>query len=397
MNKINFQRGSIVEPEFLNAIQWHQRFTEPNRSDYYSDENSFTWRINHRDGLKDWEIESTGTGAVSRLAHQGRILGHNGQFVTFGPPRSSIHPLVEGEIDSNELAPPGTKFVYIEEGVVQDKNGDIKSWPRISVPLPHGETYYLYFDPVSESPGYTKDLAPSVNKGYILLARVTLSPSGELSEYVDLRLGGYLGSLYTFGIKLINSQNIYSINSTLSSWERAFIDTSEGSLVIYPPENPQDGDKFAIMDITGSFGENPLILRPGEQMIHNTVEDWVINRSHDYLVLYYVEKFESWFFENYPIEEACDLKRGDFISCGGTLFDSVKPPDMCPNGEDMPEDVNLGLSLGMYSYDSENSRCYLFINHYHAVYSDGNSGYIFEPFAHRCGASRNQYKQWLNS
>lgn len=425
LDKINFQRGSVVTPDFLNEIQTPINFSGSERNNYYSSNVPDSWFINQRDKIKEWEIDESGTGGLSRLSYQGRILGYttstdsDGSIsynLSYGPPRTSIYPLDQnGEIDLINFAPANNKFIYIEKGSIQGINGNIISFPRQSLLLPYNNNedtsveYYIFYDGLSEEIGYSlANTPPASGEAKILLAKLTLDFEGNIQTdietglqiFEDLRQNSYISSLFNYSSRLINNNTVQTGNYVLSSWERIFIDTSENSFVIQMPLEPQDGDKIALLDYSGSFNINPLIIRPNlnnEIMIHNSVEDWVFNVPHSYIELFYVEEYKSWFFHEYPIKTPCNYKRGDFISCGEKIFDSIKPAGLCPHSENLPIDSNLGISPGVYFYNDETSECYWDINIKHAIYSDGLNGYLFEPYAFRCGATKTEYKNYINS
>jgi len=131
--------------------------------------------------------------------------------------------------------------------------------------------------------------------------------------------------------------------------------------------------------------------------VHNTVEDWVLGNANKLYELFYSAERKSWYFVDDPLGSPCELKRGEFISCGGTFFKYLDTAAKCPNGAALPITPSLNLSLGTYSYNSTTMECYEIINPLHAVHSDGDAGYVYEPWALKCGASRIQQKNWLTA
>lgn len=75
MKKIDFQRGSVVPPNFLNELQNSIKFTATPRASYYQEPTSqeqSLWDIDSRDSIKGWELDERGV--LGNLGYGGRVL-----------------------------------------------------------------------------------------------------------------------------------------------------------------------------------------------------------------------------------------------------------------------------------------------------------------------------------
>jgi hypothetical protein len=259
------------------------------------------------------------------------------------------------------------------------------------VPVGSNLTTFIYYDLEFASLVGAPTL-PSRQTKFVPLAKLTIGNSGEIIEYLDLRQSTYVDSLGYYSQRLVNSLYINS-DQILQTWTRAIVDTSAGSVVLTVPgeDESQDGDELALADISFSFDKNPVVLRASETTsVNNTVEDWVIYNKGISLELYYHAETRSWNFKSPPpnLDEA-QPPLGEFMRCGGEVYLGIKPITECPQGEQTPD------SEGTFRYNLETSQCYKKYYDTFAIYSDGNSG-VFAEKAMRCGATRQEIKNWLN-
>ena len=320
LNKINFENGQIVRRDYLVEVQKGAAFSGSPRDDYYDEptvEEHNAWDIGERDKIKDWEISSPTSepqSVLGRLVYDGMVLGYNDtdDQPIYGPAR-----LVEV---NNGYG------VWVEAGTAILSDGERVSWDRQLMQLIDGaQECYIY---LSEEFARTKiesgnpillsirESLPSVTLPHIPLAKLTLNTSGNgllLGEegnessvagygYIDLRPSTHIGSLNTYPRNLTNT-SILSDSVQISTWKRAIVDTSNGSLVITLPATPEDSDRVAIADISGSFDRYPVILRVPEDSdyrINGSVDDWIVNIRDAHLELYFNEDTNQWKFEESP-------------------------------------------------------------------------------------------------
>lgn len=391
MIKKNFTNGSIIEPQFLNQIQSPQRFnSELARANFFSSITSQNnWEINQRDALKDWELPHPALEpqtTLGRLAHHGRILGwyqpSSGEplQVLYGPPRVTT-------LEFNGITPLEGFHVIVEAGMYLDANYEVKSWERSLVPINPNQISYVYYDIDLEQ----LTAQPILPQGLKIcpLAKLEISNSGNVINYTDLRLPTYISNFATYTKKLTNSLYIAE-DFELIPWQRAMVDTSVNSIILTVPEEAQDGDEIAIMDITFSFDINPIVIRSSDtKMVHNTTEDWVVYTKGGYLELYYHHETRSWNFKTQPPKPPKVSNKGDHLRCGGMEYIGIKTPQQCPHGQ-------IAGSDGKFWYNVNTSQCYKEIYQYFSVYSDGHSGVYTEPTI-RCGATKQQVLNWLTT
>lgn len=396
MQKTLFQNGSIIQPQFLNNIQEAPRFnSQLTRINFFSpSETNAQWEINQRDSIKDWELPDPSVEpytSVGKLAHHGRVLGWSQLSeseplnVTYGPPRLT-------NIDLDGITTLDTYHAIIETGSIIDTDFSVRTWERQLVSIGSNTVAYIYYD-LDLDVVVASDQLPSRQIKFVPLAKLTVESSGQIIEYLDLRQSTYVDSLGFFSQRLNNTLYINS-NSTLVSWQRAIVDTSNGSVILTVPDedNSKDGDELALVDIAFSFNSRPVILRSSNSTsVNNTTEDWVIYNKGIYLELYYHEETKSWNFKIPPpnLEEQ-EAPVGTFLRCGGEVYLGIKVPQQCVNNSPSPD------GDGVYSYNAETSQCYKKFYSDFAVYSDGQSG-VYTEKAIRCGATKQEVIEWLNS
>lgn len=404
MEKIVFQNGRTVSSNYLNEVQKGNKFTGEEREDYYSEPSAGEqagWEIGQRDGLKDWEIVSPRLSpetGVGRLAHDGIVLGWNGEEITAGPPAT--------------LPVSGGVGVTVEAGSFITRSGEKISWARQPVQIfgGAGATYYVYvresdvlLDIENERPVTlsASGSLPSVTDAHIPLAKLVLNETGSglaldpdtLSVtgtgYTDLRPHTFVGALNTYPQNLSNTE-IKSVDYTAKVFDRVIADTSNGSVILTLPESPSDSDRMAVVDISGTFDNFPLIIRTNpvsEELLNASSDDWIVNIRDAHLELFYHQETGQWKFEEAPGSE-CNPVLGTFLSCGGREFIGDRTATECPDGARLPTTYPL-LSSGEYSFEPSESdptlgKCYRVYDETVALYANGTGGLVNIPQAPRC-------------
>jgi microcystin-dependent protein len=407
VNKIVFENGRVVSSAYLSKVQEGTEFTGDTRTDYYESPTSSDqdgWEIGQRDRLKDWEIADPRVDpetAVGRLAHDGIVLGWDSveqEIVVPGTPST--------------LPVSGGIGVTVEAGSVVARNGDPISWPRQTVQIlgGAGSISYLYVKEsdalaaISSSQQVTISLGnslPSVTDAHIPLAKLVLNTtgdglatdpvSGEVvgTGYIDLRPNTFVGNLNTYPQNLTNT-SIQSIDYTARIWDRVIADTGNGSIILTLPESPNDSDRIAVVDISGTFDRFPLIIRQNPvstEQLNGSVDDWIVNIRDAHLELFYHAATGQWKFEEAPGSE-CNPVLGAFLSCGGREFIGDRVATECPDGGVLPSRYPEP-SPGVYSFEPSQSdptlgKCYRVYNNLVALYANGTGGLIGVSNAPRC-------------
>lgn len=407
MDRIVFQNGLAVSSNYLNEVQKGDKHTGSTRTDYYADPTSGDeagWQIGQRDTIKDWELadpREDGETAVGRLAHDGLVLGWDseaGQVKVPGVP--ATRPVADGV------------GITVEAGSVIGRNGQPISWARQTVQIlgGAGSTSYIYLsesdaleaiagdDPVPISIGST---LPSVTSPHIPLAKIVLDSTGEElatnpltgevvgTGYIDLRPNTFTGNLNTYPQNLTNTP-IQSADYTVSVWDRVIADTSNGSIVLTLPEAPNDSDRIAVVDISGTFDRFPLIIRVNPdsgEALNASTDDWIVNIRDAHLELFYHADTEQWKFEEAPGSE-CTPVLGTFLSCGGREFIGDRTSTECPDGGVIPGRYP-DPSPGVYSFEPSEAdpllgKCFRVYRDSVALYANGTGGLISVSGAPRC-------------
>jgi len=410
MNKIDFQNGKSVSSAYLNEVQKGDKFTAPARSDFYSEPDQAGWDIAERDKIKDWEIsdprEERETG-IGRLAHDGIVLGWDSLTSSVQVPGTpAVRPVNSGI------------GVTVEAGSVISRAGTPISWARQTIQILNpvsGATSYIYLDeasaldnisasePVALSIGNS---LPSVTTAHIPLAKLTLNTTADGlatdsltndvvgAGYVDLRPNVFIGNLNTYPKNLVNT-SVKSSSYTAKVWDRVIADTSSGSIVVTLPESPSDSDRFAIVDISGSFNSYPLILRinpVSEENLNGSADDWIVNIRDAHIQIFYHAASGQWKFEEAPGSD-CNPVLGTFLSCGGREFIGDKTALECPDGAALPFQYP-DSSPGVYDFEPSTTnptvgKCYKNYNEKVALYATGDGSLIYVGGAARCNRDYN--------
>jgi microcystin-dependent protein len=398
VDRIVFENGKAVSSAYLNEVQKGTSFSGESRTDYYTEPSPTDeagWKITQRDRLKDWEIADPRIDratAVGRLAHDGLVLGwEDGELVVPGLP--ATRPVNDGI------------GVTVEAGSMIGRAGTPLSWPRQTVQIlgGAGSTSYLY---VSEADALSTDPVPvsisgelpSVTEPHVPLAKLVLNSTGDGlatdpltgdvigTGYIDLRPNTFTGNLNTYPQNLTNTA-IKSEDYSISVWDRVIADTSNGSIVLTLPESPSDSDRIAIVDISGTFDQFPLIIRPNDELLNNSSDDWIVNIRDAHLELFYHAATGQWKFEEAPGSE-CSPVLGTFLSCGGREFIGDRTATECPDGAIIPGRYP-DPSPGVYSFEPSESdpvlgKCFKVYNETVSLFANGTGGLITVAGAPRC-------------
>jgi len=426
LDKITFQNGTIVTKEYLNEVQKGTSFSGGARADFYTlsstDENS--WDITERDGLKDYEISNPRNEketAIGRLAHDGVVLGYStigtGWTITdatFTKPKTvRISIGANNAISTVEGTAAAPRGVIVEAGKIVLSNGTLFSWNRQIVGIisastgqsgvsnPTGTNYIYVKEDDSLTDGGVLAIASTLpdptSNPYVPLAEINFT-DGEFNTdsdgdvmgtgVIDLRPNLFVGALNNYGTGILKNTDVLATSTTISSWDRAIADTTNGSIVISLPgasgaNKASDNDRVAIVDLEGSFDRFPIVLRPGtDTKINGSVDDWIVNIRDAHLELFYNASTAEWKFEETPGSE-CNPKLGTFISCGGKEFIGTRTAGECPDGQPIPA-VYPNPSEGVYRYEVSSQKCYKEIREATAIYSNGEGGLIKVFGANRC-------------
>lgn len=399
MDRITFNNGRSISSDYLNEIQKGNKFDGDTRTDYYANPTSpdeAGWEIGQRDGIKDWEIANPRVdpeSAIGRGAHDGIVLGWDGTNV-----------VVPG-VPSTRPAGAGGIGVTVEAGTIISRYGNQLSWERQTVQiLPGaGTVSYVYIldnnsDPVTLS--ISPEL-PSVTTAHVPLAKLTLNATGDGlatdpatlevvgTGYVDLRPNTFVGNLNTYPYNLSNT-DIQSVDYVASVWDRVIADTSGGSTIITLPESPNDSDRVAVVDISGTFDRFPVIIRTNPvstELLNNSSDDWIVNIRDAHLELFYHADTGQWKFEEAPGSE-CNPVLGTFLSCGGREYIGDRMASECPDGALISANYP-NPSPGIYDFEPSQSdptlgKCYKIYNNSVALYANGTGGLINVANTPRC-------------
>jgi len=401
VERIVFQNGRAVSSSYLNSVQEGAKFTGDTRTNYYTDPTSGDeagWEIGQRDGIKDWEIADPRVdieSALGRSAHDGIVLGWD----------ATTSEVVVPGVPATRPAGSGGIGVTVEAGTFIGRGGNQVSWSRQLVQILGGvnSVSYLYVlddgsTPLTVSMGNS---LPSVTQAHIPLARIRLNSTGTAlatdpvsgqvvgTGYIDIRPNTFVGNLNTYPQNLTNT-SIKSADYTPLIWERVIADTSSGSIIVTLPESPNDSDRIAIVDISGTFDRFPIIIRQNPtstEMLNGSVDDWIVNIRDAHLELFYHAATGQWKFEEAPGSE-CNPVLGTFLSCGGREFIGDRVATECPDGAILPSRYPEA-SPGTYSFEPSQSdptlgKCYRVYNNLVSLYANGTGGLISIANVPRC-------------
>jgi hypothetical protein len=401
VDRIVFQNGRAVSSAYLNEVQLGAKFTGDTRTGYYADPTAGDeagWEIGQRDGIKDWEIADPRVdieSALGRSAHDGIVLGWN----------ATTSEVVVPGVPATRPAGSGGIGVTVEAGTFINREGSQVSWSRQLVQILGGgnSVSYLYVlddgsSPLTVSMGNS---LPSVTEAHVPLARIQLNStatalatdptSGEVvgTGYIDIRPNTFVGNLNTYPQNLTNT-TIKSADYTANIWDRVIADTSNGSIILTLPESPNDSDRVAVVDISGTFDRFPLIIRQNptsNEFLNNSSDDWIINIRDAHLELFYHDATNQWKFEEAPGSE-CNPVLGTFLSCGGREFIGDRVATECPDGAAAPSRYPEP-SPGTYEFEPSPSdpalgKCYRAYNNLVALFANGTGGLISVSNAPRC-------------
>ncbi|NDC89997.1 MAG: hypothetical protein EB075_14575, partial [Bacteroidetes bacterium] len=328
--------------------------------------------------------------------HDGIVLGWD----------AATASVVVPGVPATRPAGAGGIGVTVEAGSFVSRTGNPVSWSRQTVQILNSganSVSYLYVlddgsDPLTVSIGNS---LPSVTEAHIPLAKITLNSTGDGlatdpltnevvgTGYIDLRPNTFVGNLNSYPQNLANT-SIQSADYTAKSWDRVIADTSGGSIIVTLPESPSDSDRFAVVDISGTFDRFPLILRTNSvstELLNSSSDDWIVNIRDAHLELFYHSATGQWKFEEAPGSE-CNPVLGTFLSCGGREYIGDRTAIECPDGASLPAQYPEPSS-GVYSFEPSQSdptlgKCYRVYDTTVALYANGTGGLINVGAAPRC-------------
>lgn len=355
INKLSFLSGSQrITGRFLDALQNSVRFDGETRSDVTvppTDQDEILWAVNQRDGLLDWEHNPET--AIGSLAWGGRIIASDG--VSFGP--------------SETVLINDTYFIYIYEGKSLSIDKELIEFPTQLVRVTPGITQFIWVD-VETLAGMSTVASPPNDS--IPLAKITISPGGLITEYIDLRPSSNLIDFSDRVRVLMFAEDEQSSDYVASSWERILADTSDGSLYIDLPLNPADDTQVSIVDSEGYFHLYPVFLRPapnGDNTTGVTIngisnDAFALTRRYGVYTLVYSSLKNGWYFID--SQERKNFVRGDFIQCGG-LQAIATPAGGCIAGN-VPVEYQGEIDPPIYVL--QGSRCFLSFKDNSGLYSN---------------------------
>lgn len=408
LEKINFRNGVILSSAVLNEVQkatvHNPRFPRDNYYGLPSNSDEQIWYIGERDSIKDWELpdpQLEPASAMGRLAYDGIVLGCKNCDLDsedlieleYGPPRVTYRDLFSEPLPSadDDTAPIG---LFINAGTYLDNSGEPVFWGVTSVLVDIG-TNYVFYDKLN-GVVVANSVLPNKTVPHVPLAKVEIlplilqdefgdaitNPESARVVYQDLRPGLFIDSAKT--VELLNVSEVILDDYQLQSWERIFVDSANGGVNITLPENPVDGDRVAIFDISGTFDLYPVRLyAENSQTILRENLTWDLSKRFSHTELVYYEPIKMWVFSGQDLGLGSKGSLGEFISCGGTECLGSFEAEDCPHNSIVPA-VHSNPSEGVYSYEPQSSKCYKLLNETIAVYSDGDGGFIKIFDAPRC-------------
>lgn len=356
MSKTTFGQGTIVTPAIANAWQ-NPEFVS--REDYpigtsQLDLNNGQIFIPQIDPEKD---------LVTSSEDINKFLATNGTGGLI------LQGIWQGEVEIPNAGTLGSIGipVVVQEGSILNTLGESRTWTQTTVEVPFNTTQYIYADNDGVLTLDT-ELPPRVVP-HTPIAELTAS-NNAITNFVDLRPHTFVGAHNDTPLDLVNTATI-TVNYQASSYDRIICDSSGGSFTITMPENPRDGDKVALVDLTGSFNQNPVILAPfrnggtSAYTISDSTDDWLFNANYTFVQLVYIADSNTWAFEAIP-DTTCK-NRGVFVRCGGFITGLV---------------TQTACEAKGYEWVSATNQCKRFNNT--GVYADGDGGFIEIPDDDRC-------------
>ena len=295
INRINYAPGREPSSSFLNRIQDPVILSGEERSDYWSPQELLpSWGINHRDGIKDWEVDSRSS--LASISHHGLVYGavvneRNNTLIalTIGRPRSYV----------TTSTPLGYAHLTVKAGSIINVEGNVLSWDDTELTLKDGVTSYGWVDSEGTLKTRTTVLGglPAPTQVFTPLFRATLQNT-VLTNFVDLRPGSHLAYHPQNYFVLLNTP-ITSGDYTARSWERVLVDTTSGSIRVTLPFTPQDADRIGVLDAGGHSRLNPVAIEAGgTTLVENSHSYYYLDSNFGHISLVFSEEKNSWYIES---------------------------------------------------------------------------------------------------
>lgn len=308
------QVGQVITPKVIQDMQLGPRFDADTTTfpRLPSGEENPNWLVNQRDPLRADELDPS-------------LLGGS---------------LVGGIVSFDDSTSPILGFVAlrVSAGCMLNSKGEKRCWLDSQISVQADETIFIWADGDSISTGaqilFSNGVGfPPRTTPHIVLAQV-LTDATDIVTNTDLRPISHVGTTHDFPLALENTECLDATSTTVVAAQgefaafsntRVLCDATLGSFAVVLPENPADGDVVGIADVNGSFGDNPIIIRPHYQiiatvrvnshLIQNDDNDWILDVNGTYIELFFSTEKNSWFFRELP-DTDCALKLGAFIGCG---------------------------------------------------------------------------------
>jgi len=120
-----------------------------------------------------------------------------------------------------------------------------------------------------------------------------------------------------------------STTLTAESGKGYFLDTNAGVIEVFLPTSPSRGDVIGLVDYSGTFGTNQLIINTGGVNIDSTVgSDFKVTTNNSIVELIYVDSAKGWLV--YLSQAAGTTPDSALIGFGG--YDTVEPTFISATG-----------------------------------------------------------------
>lgn len=276
---------------------------------------------------------------------------------------------------NNYTVTPGFIALWVTQGSIISTTGEVVTWNSQFVQILNNTTSYIYSDNFGII--HVGTSLPSRNTPRVGLAKIVFTNT-SVFDIIDIRPNNKVGARDDLQLYLVNTgiktDNYQAINN-----DRVLCDSTTNSFVITLPVNPQDNDRVGLVDVSGSFAANPVVLTsplietsPGvfvpSQNIGGQSDSWQFEVPRTNVSLVFSAARNDWLFEETP-NDACAGIKGSFLRCGGAV-PGITTEETCttPN-----------------SWDATRLLCIRPPSV--AVYSDGtDTNFYLEYNSQRCGA-----------
>lgn len=209
--------------------------------------------------------------------------------------------------------------VTIKAGSILNSYGAEVLWNDTVLEIPFSSSQFIYVNDEGAILLSLFELPRAVP--HTTLAYIIVSANAVLT-LKDLRPHTYVGTHNDTPQSLVNTVTV-TADYQSKAYERIIIDTTGGSISVALPISPLDGDRVALVDLSGSFNNNPIVLSPyringvAQYTISDSNDDWLFNANYTYVQLVFIAANNTWVFEAIP-DSTCK-NRGVFAKCGGSV------------------------------------------------------------------------------